>query len=256
MPPASGWPEASGAAAAPLPSRRSPIASRASCSRRLAACCANQEPRLNRFGSLPQSSEVPQGHDTAIGRVLLVVDQLEEVFTQTTQQAARQAFCRRLWQLAKDPGGAHELKVDRGRVSCASLSPDARHILTMGDDSVARIWDAGSGRLLRELKGHLLKRSNLSTIRTSADRCEVSGASCNPGRCSRAPELTPLQTRTSLLPCRAQYPSIAACCAPATAPRPPACRQRPECIRPRAASIRYASNVHAPRFQTPSAPTS
>ena len=39
-------------------------------------------------------------------------------------------------------------------VSSAAFSPDGKKIVTASEDNTAKIWDAGSGALLIDLKGH------------------------------------------------------------------------------------------------------
>ncbi|HYV48629.1 MAG TPA: hypothetical protein VFA20_27405, partial [Myxococcaceae bacterium] len=39
-------------------------------------------------------------------------------------------------------------------VRSAVFSPDGLRVLTASDDNTARIWDASSGKLLAELRGH------------------------------------------------------------------------------------------------------
>ncbi|AUX29114.1 MULTISPECIES: CHAT domain-containing protein [Sorangium] len=60
---------------------------------------------------------------------LLVVDQLEEIFTHTADPAARQAFAARLWGLAREPGGPSviaTLRVDfLGQCGEILLDPEA-----------------------------------------------------------------------------------------------------------------------------------
>jgi WD40 repeat protein len=55
--------------------------------------------------------------------------------------------------LHKDPndklGPAHE-----GSVNGVDWSPDRRFIVTVGDDEVARLWEAQTGKLLRTFRGH------------------------------------------------------------------------------------------------------
>ncbi|WP_437275861.1 CHAT domain-containing protein [Sorangium sp. So ce375] len=69
--------------------------------------------------------------------LLLVIDQLEEIFTHTADPAARQAYVRRLWALASEPGGPSviaTLRVDfLGQ--CGELSLDAEAGLRL--DAVA-----------------------------------------------------------------------------------------------------------------------
>jgi WD40 repeat protein/DNA-binding SARP family transcriptional activator/uncharacterized protein YbaA (DUF1428 family) len=46
------------------------------------------------------------------------------------------------------------LRASRTRVNAVAFSPDGRHLLTGGDDGVARIYSARDGRLERVLEGH------------------------------------------------------------------------------------------------------
>ncbi|HYE99236.1 MAG TPA: hypothetical protein VEJ18_10015, partial [Planctomycetota bacterium] len=48
-------------------------------------------------------------------------------------------------------------KIDAGHrpfLRTMALSPDGRTLVTAGDDAVARVWSAETGKLVRELKGH------------------------------------------------------------------------------------------------------
>jgi WD40 repeat protein len=58
----------------------------------------------------------------------------------------------RLWDAA-----THKLlrKIDvKGGVTCLALAPDSKTLAAGGRDRIVRIWDAGTGNLIHELKGH------------------------------------------------------------------------------------------------------
>lgn len=57
------------------------------------------------------------------------------------------------WDLAS--GRVRSTRVAHGKwIRNILASPDERTLATVGDDMIARLWDAQSGQLLRELKGH------------------------------------------------------------------------------------------------------
>jgi WD40 repeat protein len=46
------------------------------------------------------------------------------------------------------------LKGHEGAVRSAAFSPDGKRIVTASDDTTARLWDAATGKQIRELTGH------------------------------------------------------------------------------------------------------
>ena len=46
------------------------------------------------------------------------------------------------------------MKGHHGIIFCLAFGPDGKTIVTGGDDNVARIWDAATGKLLSVLAGH------------------------------------------------------------------------------------------------------
>jgi WD40 repeat protein len=46
-----------------------------------------------------------------------------------------------------------------GNIESVAFSPDGRYVLTGSTDGTARMWDAGSGKELKRLDGHLVKLS-------------------------------------------------------------------------------------------------
>lgn len=49
---------------------------------------------------------------------------------------------------------AQELRGHTARVNSAAFSPDGKRVVTAGYDNTARIWDAGTGKVLLILRGH------------------------------------------------------------------------------------------------------
>ncbi len=85
----------------------------------------------------------------------------------------------RIWDLrAVGPGGGDppslELRGHDGSVLGAAFSPDGARVLTAGADRTARIWEAGTGTLLRSLVGH---RADVNDATFSPDGRLVATAS-------------------------------------------------------------------------------
>jgi len=73
-------------------------------------------------------------------------------------------------QLRNPSLGTHHLLVQERPVTRADFSPDGARIATIGSDERVRVWDVGTGKLLRALEGHMKKRPGsfgLSDVRWS-----------------------------------------------------------------------------------------
>jgi WD40 repeat protein len=76
----------------------------------------------------------------------------------------------------KEPAGGgagDDERLPARGVTCAAFSPDGTRIVTTGSD-LARVWDAGTGTALVELKGH---RSRVSRVAFSPDGARIVTAS-------------------------------------------------------------------------------
>ncbi|HEX9385495.1 MAG TPA: helix-turn-helix domain-containing protein [Anaerolineales bacterium] len=80
-------------------------------------------------------------------RLLLVVDQFEELFALCRSDEERTSFIGNLLMAASETDGP-------GRVNRVAFSPDGKMVATSGDDRTARIWDPLSGKEIMVFKGH------------------------------------------------------------------------------------------------------
>jgi WD40 repeat protein len=88
------------------------------------------------------------------------------------------------------------LNPQAGRILSALFSPDGQRILTASDDRTARLWDAGSGRLMRSFVGpHSLASAAFAagghSILTIAEDTRVRQWSIENGKLEGRPLLTP-----------------------------------------------------------------
>ena len=67
-----------------------------------------------------------------------------------------------------------ELKGHEGRIRSVACSPDGTKILTGGDDTTARIWNAAGGTLLTVLNGH---KNHVQSVAFSPDGSSVATGS-------------------------------------------------------------------------------
>jgi WD40 repeat protein len=87
---------------------------------------------------------------------------------------ARSANRRRLGRLAREAPRLEAILPHPGRVNDASFDRDGRRVVTASSDQAARVWEAGTGRLLTVLEGH---SGPVKTARFSPDGTRVVSAS-------------------------------------------------------------------------------
>ena len=132
--------------------------------------------RVVRPGSAPLAALAQALDGRAPGRpLLLVVDQFEELFTHAADAGARQAFARRLWAAAGEPGGVHcvvtlrvdfigrcgELVLDDAGLRLDRVAYDEQHRVFVAQMTAAQLREAivgPSARVGLHLQDGLVER--------------------------------------------------------------------------------------------------